>query len=441
MSAIKISHCLRPYRILHDAHLVRFVPSSQCPVRLISNPHKCGSPRSAFVGALGSSRPYMLTPCRRIWPHSTASSRHKNSATTRSKAASGMATLIIRVSCTHPLASADERRSLRTNPPPDDWSYCETDNMLYIHHNGGGLASMAIDVDGKRPKGDNPQDSQDGTAFEGILKRYNISGVTDLDPYIHPYVVFGNQGTKKGYTTFHPRMYDIQPLSVMAVVCADKLVRAGLETEVLLPVNLLTRIRANRSSGFGATPTATTTGPPSTASAKPRKPWDPRASATPSMPATGTLATTCCSSPSRAQRLSLGPAGLDGPRLPTKSLRRALRDLGIGCWLRLGWRGAATGLRVRLHLQLRLLRAAADLLRRHRLHHQLELLQAAHLRLRLLHQPKLVQAAHRAMDIVQQRCLLCWRLCSVSCSKRVNGCSIGVYEHQSTDRVKCPIGS
>lgn len=113
--------------------------------------------------------------------------------------------------------------------------------MLYIHHNGGGLASMAIDVDGKRPKGDNPQDSQDGTAFEGILKRYNISGVTDLDPYIHPYVVFGNQGTKKGYTTFHPRMYDIQPLSVMAVVCADKLVRAGLETEVLLPFNLLTR--------------------------------------------------------------------------------------------------------------------------------------------------------------------------------------------------------
>lgn len=111
--------------------------------------------------------------------------------------------------------------------------------MLSIHHDGGGLASMSIDVDGKRPKGDNPQDSQDGTAFEDILKRYNISGVTDLDPYIHPYVVFGNQGTKKGYTTFHPRMYNIQPLSVMAVVCADKLVRAiwhrGLPFHTLTP--------------------------------------------------------------------------------------------------------------------------------------------------------------------------------------------------------------
>ncbi|KAF2483571.1 fungal chitosanase of glycosyl hydrolase group 75-domain-containing protein [Neohortaea acidophila] len=122
--------------------------------------------------------------------------------------------------CTHTLKSGFGNGD---NDYPLNWAYCELDNVMYIHYGGGGLGSMAIDVDGRRPKGDNPQDSQDGTAFEDTLRSYNISGVKDLDPYIHPYVVLGNQGTKKGYLTFDPHVYGVQPLSVVAVVCNGKL--------------------------------------------------------------------------------------------------------------------------------------------------------------------------------------------------------------------------
>jgi hypothetical protein len=55
---------------------------------------------------------------------------------------------------------------------------------------------------------------------------------TDVFPLAHSVAnleplglkVFGNFGNDKGYTNFHPQNHGLKPLSVMAVVCGDKLV-------------------------------------------------------------------------------------------------------------------------------------------------------------------------------------------------------------------------
>lgn len=88
---------------------------------------------------------------------------------------------------------------------------------------------MDIDCDGEQNgKGDdgrcgNSDDTQAITSFQWIVEGYN-KGIKDLNAFVHPYVVFGNTGSKSGWKTFEPREYGIEPLSVMAVVCGDKLV-------------------------------------------------------------------------------------------------------------------------------------------------------------------------------------------------------------------------
>lgn len=86
---------------------------------------------------------------------------------------------------------------------------------------------MDIDCDGAQG-GDaddgrcgNSADTQDITAFQYTVAGYN-SGINDLNAYVHPYVVFGNDGDK--YVSFDPTKYGIEPLSVMAVVCNKKVV-------------------------------------------------------------------------------------------------------------------------------------------------------------------------------------------------------------------------
>lgn len=49
-------------------------------------------------------------------------------------------------------------------------------------------------------------------------------GISDLDANVHPFVVFGNE---EGYPSFDPKTYGIKPLSVMAVVCNEQLVRTN----------------------------------------------------------------------------------------------------------------------------------------------------------------------------------------------------------------------
>lgn len=104
--------------------------------------------------------------------------------------------------------------------------------MLYIHGNNNLFTNMDIDCDGDQSdQGDgrcgNSDDTQSETAFKDTVQDYSkIAGneVSDLNANFIPYVVFGNEGTKSGYTTFDPTNYSVQPLSVMAVVCGDKMI-------------------------------------------------------------------------------------------------------------------------------------------------------------------------------------------------------------------------
>lgn len=143
------------------------------------------------------------------------------------------------------------------------FSYCgdrlSSDGIIYIKGPGSALANMDIDCDGAQGgfaddgRCSSSRDTQSVTSFQWILQGYG-KGVRDLDANVHPYVVFGNVGSKKGWRTFDPQEYGVLPLSVMAVVCGDKLVRIS----PLLP--LRSRIRGltlvARSTASGATSTA-----------------------------------------------------------------------------------------------------------------------------------------------------------------------------------------
>jgi hypothetical protein len=102
-------------------------------------------------------------------------------------------------------------------------------NVLYIQGTGGDLADMDIDCDGIQngPADDgrceSSDDTQSITSFQWLVEGYG-TGQRDLDANAHPYVVFGNTGSSPGWPTFDPQAYGVEPLSVMAVVCGDKLV-------------------------------------------------------------------------------------------------------------------------------------------------------------------------------------------------------------------------
>lgn len=113
-------------------------------------------------------------------------------------------------------------------------TYCAdhltSNNVLYIRNTGGRLTNMDIDCDGIQ---DGPADdgrckssgsTQPITSFQWIVEGYG-TGQQDLDANAHPYVVFGNTGESPDWPTFDPQEYGVEPLSVMAVVCGDKLVR------------------------------------------------------------------------------------------------------------------------------------------------------------------------------------------------------------------------
>lgn len=86
---------------------------------------------------------------------------------------------------------------------------------------------MDIDCDGilskKHGDCDSSDDTQPQTRFVDKVQGYG-KGLKDLDAYVHGYVVLGNEGSKHGYIEFNPQSYGIEPLSVVAVVCGDKMV-------------------------------------------------------------------------------------------------------------------------------------------------------------------------------------------------------------------------
>ncbi len=108
-------------------------------------------------------------------------------------------------------------------------------NVIYLQGKNGNLANMDIDCDGIQggPADDgrcgSSGDTQSITSFQGTVQGYG-TGQRDLDANIHPYVVFGNEGSKSGYPNFNPQNYGIEPLSVMAVVCNNKLVSLKCKT-------------------------------------------------------------------------------------------------------------------------------------------------------------------------------------------------------------------
>ncbi|KAK0630312.1 fungal chitosanase of glycosyl hydrolase group 75-domain-containing protein [Bombardia bombarda] len=142
-------------------------------------------------------------------------------------------------SCKHVLAGG----FYATDDGTNSFSYCadhlDTSNVIFIQGRHGELADMDVDCDGIQggPADDGrcsygrSPDLQNTTAFQDVVESYNV-GIKDLDPYVIPYVVFGNTGTTNatkakaagGWPSFDPTSCGIEPLSIVAVVCGDQLV-------------------------------------------------------------------------------------------------------------------------------------------------------------------------------------------------------------------------
>src|SRR6266480_1122193 len=109
-----------------------------------------------------------------------------------------------------------------------DFCYCDKfmeNKGFYIKGPGSDLAPMQVDCDGNQkgltPRCGHSKDIQPQTAFQSHAQAF---GIPDLRADIHPYVVLGNEGSAPGFTTFDPRSYNVEPLSVVAVVCNGKLI-------------------------------------------------------------------------------------------------------------------------------------------------------------------------------------------------------------------------
>ncbi|PLN86131.1 fungal chitosanase of glycosyl hydrolase group 75-domain-containing protein [Aspergillus taichungensis] len=107
------------------------------------------------------------------------------------------------------------------------FGYCNKfmgDKGFYLKGPGNKLANMDIDCDGQEKDSNDRCGGDDDTQYETRYKdEVKKMGIPDLDTYIHPYVVLGNE-RKDGKATFLPEKANIEPLSVVAVVCNDRLV-------------------------------------------------------------------------------------------------------------------------------------------------------------------------------------------------------------------------
>ncbi|KAL2139016.1 hypothetical protein VTI28DRAFT_5897 [Corynascus sepedonium] len=146
--------------------------------------------------------------------------------------------------CYHELASGFYSSDGGTH----DFAYCgdhlKTLGVIYIQGRSGALANLDVDCDGAPRNGSSNDgrcrrelspDVQNATSFRDVIGSYGSGSVVDLDPYVHPYVVFGNaRGTRSrsGWQTFDPAEYGMRPLSVMAVVCPSRKLVDGMWWEM-----------------------------------------------------------------------------------------------------------------------------------------------------------------------------------------------------------------
>jgi chitosanase len=107
-----------------------------------------------------------------------------------------------------------------------EFSYCldPSAKTIFLHGPLAELADMDVDCDGDQHfRGDgrchSSRDTQSVTAFKDTVRHF---GISDINSYIHPYVVFGNEGSYS--PTFDPQKFGVEPLSLIAVVCGDKMV-------------------------------------------------------------------------------------------------------------------------------------------------------------------------------------------------------------------------
>jgi hypothetical protein len=122
------------------------------------------------------------------------------------------------------------------------FSYCgdylSSSGIIFLQGRRGALANMDVDCDGAGGGGADDgrcraalsPDIQNATSFRDVVAGYG-RGVADLNPYVHPYVVFGNaRGTRgrRGWRAFDPTAHGMRPLSVMAVVCPGYKVVFGI---------------------------------------------------------------------------------------------------------------------------------------------------------------------------------------------------------------------
>ncbi|KAM4063972.1 fungal chitosanase of glycosyl hydrolase group 75 domain-containing protein [Hirsutella rhossiliensis] len=120
-----------------------------------------------------------------------------------------------------------------SNGDSGDFEYCgdhlKDFNVIYLQGRNGQLVNLDIDCDGvqRGPADDgrcgSSSDTQSQSSFRDELQGYG-AGQKDLNAHVHPYVVFGNNGERPGWRKFDPTKYGVEPLSVMAVVCDNKLV-------------------------------------------------------------------------------------------------------------------------------------------------------------------------------------------------------------------------
>lgn len=109
--------------------------------------------------------------------------------------------------------------------------YKDDFGIIFLKGPGKKLVNMDVDCDGAQNKTSkahdgrcgSSEDTQSITSFQDTIQGYK-KGPKDLDAYIQPYVVFGNEGSKPHWATFNPEDYGIEPLSIIAVVCGDELV-------------------------------------------------------------------------------------------------------------------------------------------------------------------------------------------------------------------------
>lgn len=99
---------------------------------------------------------------------------------------------------------------------------------MYLQGTGGNLVNLDIDCDGAQGDAgdgscDSSEDTQGETTFKDTVASYN-AGIDDLNAYVHAFVVLGNEGSGDDYIEFDPQSVGIEPLSIVAVVCGDKMV-------------------------------------------------------------------------------------------------------------------------------------------------------------------------------------------------------------------------